>query len=99
MTASARRRRPGGRALLVLLALSTVLAFSWDADGNPNTDNLPMAVLAVADGAAEEVAGDRRATPVPRPPARPWRMRRLRSLWSPWRLDLWRATAAPPRGP
>ncbi|HEY5250408.1 MAG TPA: hypothetical protein VIJ09_02030 [Acidimicrobiales bacterium] len=58
----ARSRRPGKgvpRALLgwLLVAPSVSLCFSlvWDADGNPNTDNLPLVALPVTTPAVADV--------------------------------------------
>jgi len=99
VTASAPPRRCGARVLQILMALSMVLAFSWDADGNPNTENLPLVVLTTSDDAVDEVAGFRHDSPTSVPRTRPWCTRWLRSIRSTWRLDLWRATAAPERGP
>ena len=93
-----RPRRAAAQVLQLFLALTMVVAFAWDADGNPNTENLPQVVLTVADDTVDHVAGIHQDSPSSIPPARPGRIRRLRSVWHTWRLASWRATA-PERGP
>jgi len=94
-----RSRRHGAGTLQLLLALSLVLAFAWDFDGNPDTENLPLVVLTAPDGAVGQVAETRCGDPVARARGRLRRARRLRPVWGTSRVALWRAIAAPKRGP
>jgi hypothetical protein len=89
------------RLFVVLLSASVCLSLVWDADGNPNTDNLPPVALLVgarpaADIEAEAEAEDGEETATAA--GRSWlpRLARRRELV---RLRRWRRLAVPPRGP
>lgn len=84
---------------LVLLSAMVCLSLVWDADGNPNTDNLPPVALPMgAQPAADVEAGidDNEETPSP-VGGHPF-LRLVRPVQL-VRQRRWRRLALPPRGP
>ena len=101
--ASGRRGMSLGTTFIAwsMIVVSSILSLSlvWDADGNPNTDNLPQAVVcveALTEAEAEaHVEGGEDALPRERHWGIRWRRRRVVVLRE-WR---WRPLGVPLRGP
>jgi len=84
---------------LMFLLAGLLLATAWDADGNPNTDNLPQMVLTieastVVEGEAHVEDGSERNLPRRSRPFS-W-LHRQPIMGREWR---WRPLAVPRRGP
>jgi hypothetical protein len=101
--ASGRRGKSLGTMLITwsMIVVSSILSLSlvWDADGNPNTDNLPQAVVCVEARTAAEadalVEDGEDALPRERDWGFGW-LRRRAVVVREWR---WRPFGAPLRGP
>jgi hypothetical protein len=84
----------------VLVTLGLLLSAAWDADGNPNTDNLPQ--IAIVNGASVadlEAPAQESNSSTPRFLTRVFTLFRRHSTSLRIREWLWRSVAIPERGP
>ena len=84
---------------LMFLLAGLLLATAWDADGNPDTDNLPQMVLTIESGtvvdADARIEDSGESSPHERSRFFHW-LRRQTIVVPEWR---WRPLAVPRRGP
>ena len=100
-TSKHNQRRSWLRACtLVFFLAGLVLATAWDADGDPSTDNLPPATLAIAprtvSSVDEESNEDHSDSADARSHQHRSRARRRKTFLREWH---WRFVAVPSRGP
>jgi hypothetical protein len=85
--------------LMIFFSAGLLVSFVWDADGNPNTDNLPQMVLRVKAGTEADAEARVENIDDDSP-----RVRDKRFRWLRWQVVVarewrWRPLAVPPRGP
>jgi hypothetical protein len=85
--------------VIILLTATTLLALSWDGDGNPSTDNLPQTVLAPKTPTASDADNQARTSDDTTPAI--GNRRRGRKPMLSFVVPRWRRLIAviPPRGP
>ena len=101
--ASGRRGKSLGTTITAwsMIAVCSILSLSlvWDADGNPNTDNLPQAVACVETRTAAEADAHVEDGDDAVPRERDWGFRWLRRRAVVVREWRWRPFGVPLRGP